>query len=126
MRVSGRLLVGALVFAVGLVACGTTEATKPGMPRPEWAEQASAWFGNYDAALDAGTGQHALLLAPDVVIDSAVLAEHRQAVGRRAVVAHVERVPPITAASTPSSERFCAAGGVITHPLPTDGIVAAT
>lgn len=78
---SGRLLAGALVLAVGLVACGTTEATKPGMPQP-WAERASAWFGNYDAALDAGTGQHALFLAPDVVIDSAVLPEHRHAVGR--------------------------------------------
>lgn len=76
------LLVGAVVFSLGLAGCGATEVGRPEALQPGWEGQAAAWVDGYDAAFDAGAGEHALFLAPDVVIDSVALAPQWHAVGR--------------------------------------------
>jgi hypothetical protein len=80
--VFSRLLMATVACALALFGCGTTEATKPGGLRGTWVEQAADWIARYDAAFDAGTGHHALFMAPDVLIDADTLAEQPHAVGR--------------------------------------------
>lgn len=75
-------MVAAVACALALSGCGSTEATNPGGLRSTWVEEAAAWVARYDAAFDAGTGDHALFMAPDVRIDAATLVEQGRAVGR--------------------------------------------
>lgn len=80
------LLMAAVAFVLGLSGCGALEVTGPEGPRHGWVEQAAVWVGGYDAAFDAGTGEHALFLAPDVVIDAGAVSEPEHVVGRARVL----------------------------------------
>lgn len=76
----------AVLLTVAL-ACGTTQAGDPSAAQVGWVAQATAWISGYDAAFDAGTGEHALYLAADVVMDTTVLGEERHAEGRQRTLA---------------------------------------
>ena len=80
-------MVTAIVLTLVLAACGTTQPAGSSRAVSGWAAPAQAWIAGYDAAFDTASGEHAVYLAADVVVDSTALGEEQYAQGRVHAVA---------------------------------------